>query len=279
MDRLFRGLRRSIVLISALSAAGSHAMDAEVQGSWFTFTQSQGDERIEQRVVATDTAVALLDASGARVALYRMQADELVTMGETGQPASRITRAAADTLAASLRQQLDRLQEELADMSPEQAELTRLRMRQLFSRGQEKAFPQPDSIVSTGETGEQAGIPCTMHQMLAADAVIGRACLADVSAVDHASTLVSMLSLVSHFHTTLRQVDPTYIDMVMPGTPLLSLPEGSGIPVLVELFSDDGAVLRTLELTEAWSDRVPASLTELPPQMEIVDVATHPAEN
>lgn len=276
MHSMFRGIRRLAIVITALSAAGTYAMDTDVQGSWFTFVQSQGDDRVEQQIVATDTLVALLDAEGTRVALYRADADELITMDANGQQARRITRAGAEALAATLRQQLDRLEEELADMSPERAELTRLRMRQLFSRGQEKAFPQPNAIVSTGEAGEQAGIACTAHRMLAADVVIGRVCIADADAMDHASTVISMLGLVSHFHTTLREVDPAYIDMVMPGTPLLSLPEGSGIPLLIELLSEDGSVLRRLEVAETWSDSVPAALMELPSQLEIIDYAADP---
>jgi hypothetical protein len=272
MYRSSCGFPRAAALLVALSATVAHAVDSDADGTWITFAQSQGDERIEQQLIATESAVVLRDAEGARVGLYNADADELLLFSATDRKISRVTRSTADSLASTLRQQLERLEEEIAEMSPERAKLTRLRMRQLFSQGEKQAFPQPDALVSTGEAGEQAGIGCTVYTMMAADAITGRVCFADADALEHGSSILGMLRLVSYFHATLREVDPAYIDMIMPGTPLLSLPEGSGIPLLIELLAEDGEALRRLEVVKAWSAGVPAALVEPPARRDIIDV-------
>lgn len=268
----------TLLVAGWLMNANAANTDPTTPGAWLTLSQSQGEQTQTQRMVITQDAATLLSATGEPTAIYRKNTDELWLLDAAAGEAQRIDRAGAQTLAALLQQQLNQLEAELAALPPEQAELSRLRMRQLFDRGTGGApFLTPDKVIDTGVKGSQAGISCDEFRLEASGANVGTACVERHGSIPYGDSLSGMLSLVADIHAALRSVDPGYINMILPGAPLLTLPAELGIPIAVTLRNEEGVELRTLTVSAIEIAPVPNALSEVPDnlrRLELADVVT-----
>jgi hypothetical protein len=195
--------------------------------------------------------------------------EELLILNEAERSFYRLTPATIEELGQALGQVDDQLsaamaemQEQLANMPPQQREMMERMMRDRMPNMAAMTQAAPAVRVERGGGQTVGGYACTDYSIYAGDTLIQELCAADFGSVPGGRDVAGALQSMQGFFEGLRNAMPPAL-AGMRNNPFDAMTQVEGFPVRTRTYIN-GSLQQDLVLSSAETRDLPASLFEVP---------------
>lgn len=261
---LIRASACALFLLTASAQAGTvlemlnRDLANKREGTAKTYAQA-GKMRIESGSGAQDTFAIFRD-------------ETIYTLNPKDKTYIAMDRATMQQLAAQLNPALKMLQEQMANMSPEQrAQVERMVGNKL--PGSESA--PAEEVRKTARTGKVAGYACTYAEILQNGVLQSEACVAPPSDLQGSKELYDAALKVSALvKDMMASVDSPWIKQMM-NREIENFQKLGGVPLMTRVF-DEGKPIHEATLKSLHTQALAASLFEIPAGYKKQDLPNMP---